>query len=205
MLVLFAALAATGLFAQNSAWTNIMDSRVVVRPQVPIQSAPVVDAKGNVSYPVSEYKLVLYYPVVLQNDQLLPGYKRTISLAANTICKVQIKDARNNVSVIDRLISSVSPFKDSKDDDFLKVVIMVPSNYIQVYITFDAIFTPIQVGEDIETRKVISILGNDPKLFIQPAVVATSSAPTIQAGNNTTSSQSQFNPASVPQAGTGLR
>lgn len=177
LVLILAALAAVGVFGQNTPWTDVVDERLVVRNQIPIQSTPVIDEKGNVSYPVSEYKLVLYYPVFME----IPGYVRTISFPKNGVFKAQVKDAKNKTSVIDLPVSSVDSVILAgldKEESYIKIVLRIPSNYLKVYLIFNATFNPLQEGEDVETRQVLSMIGHDEKLFKQPAVVLSSKTST---------------------------
>lgn len=182
--LIIAALAAFGASAQNTPWTDVVDNKLVVRNQIPIQSSPIIDETGSVSYPVSEYKLIFYYPTLME----IPGYIRTLSFpVTGRMFKAQIKDAKDKISVVDLPVTSVSSvvLSSEKEEQYVKIVLRVPSNYLKVYLVFDAIFTPIQEGEDVETRQVLSMIGYDERLFKQPAIVSVT---------KNTSSSAQFVP-----------
>lgn len=180
--VLFAALAATGLFAQSkvnhgSPWESL-NPGLIGRPQTKISGSPYVDVKTGV--PVSDivgFKMSFFIPVKYQDEATLPGYVRYIS-DKNPSFQVQIKDAKKNLKLIDIQPVSVTSFKDATSGkDYLRVIIIVPTNYIGLYFYFDADFQPLVVGEDLpETKRLVGQFTYVESDFCQPSVTTTTAS-----------------------------
>lgn len=181
--MLFAALAAMGAFAQIVDVDLADPGRslsvgATFNKQLPVFDTPYVDVKTGKSVSVIlGYKLVFFLPVSYQDEKALPGFKRV--LATDTLkVQIQTQDAKKKQTVSDIQPTSISPFKDAKSGaDYIRVIVIVPVNYLNVYFFASANFEPIAGEYDRETRTLVGQIGSDPNQFLQPSEAATKAVP----------------------------
>ena len=203
--VLFAALAAMGAFAQIvdvdlSDPARSLSVGSTFNKQIPVFDTPYVDVKTGKSVSVIlGYKLVFFIPVSYQDEKTLPGFKRV--LAVDTLkVQIQTQDAKKKQSVSDIQPTSISPFKDTKSDaNFIRVIVVVPVNYLNVYFFASADFEPISGGYDRETRVLVGQIGSDPNQFLQPSEAVKKATPVKAV---TPAPEPQFVPATSFTGGT---